>query len=190
MIEPGIGRALHYRPDGADPAAQPHAATVIFVHGNRSVNLACFSPAGTYYHREEVPLLQDDDTAPATGGYAEWMPFQKGQAVKTEAAESDLAPRLTELEQLLTAGGPVHTLVSDMATGIDGKLGEVKTDVDAKFKEVGDYLLAKFTEIEQRIATPIPANAVGAAEATDPAANPPGAPNTPPDAGAAPQAQA
>lgn len=154
MIQPGIGRLVHYRPDGADPAAQPHAAIVILVNNERSVNLACFSPAGTYYHREEAPLLQDDDVAPATGGYAEWMPFQKGQAVKTEAAESDLQPRLAAIEQLLNAGGPIHTLVADMATGIDGKLGEVRTDVDAKFKEVGDYLLQKFTEIEQRIASP------------------------------------
>ena len=38
------------------------------------------------YHAAAAPLLQDDDAAPAQGGYAEWMDYQKGQAAKAEAA--------------------------------------------------------------------------------------------------------
>lgn len=32
-------------------------------------------------------LLQDNDRAPKDAAYCEWMPFQKGQAAKTEQLE-------------------------------------------------------------------------------------------------------
>src|SRR6266851_5604535 len=92
MIEPTVGRKVWYRPEGADPAAQPHDATVLFVHDARTVNLACCSDIGTYYHRLNVPLMQGDETALPSTGYAEWMPYQKGQAVKTEQAQAAAVP--------------------------------------------------------------------------------------------------
>jgi hypothetical protein len=117
MIQPSTGRIVLYRPNGAaDP--EPHAAIVIAVHDHRLVNLACFSPEGTYYHRLNVHLLQDDDAAPAEGGYAEWMAFQKGQAPGSDAVKEQLAkieaqlaahvllaPRLEAGEKLLETGG-------------------------------------------------------------------------------------
>lgn len=186
MIQPSTGRIVLYRHDGlANP--EPHAAIVIAVQDDRSVNLACFSPDGTYYHRLAAPLLQDDDAAPAEGGYAEWMPFQKGQAVKTEAAESDLHPRVTELEQLLTTGGPIHALVEGLQIDIGGKLSEVEKGVDGKLQELGAWLVKKFAEIGhplEKAAAP----AADAASQGQPAA--PAAAADVSGAGAAPQAQA
>ncbi|MBF5006826.1 hypothetical protein ISG32_21500 [Diaphorobacter sp. NR2-3-3-1] len=44
---------------------------------------------GNAHSRTSVPLVQDGDSCPANGYYCEWMPYQKGQAAKTEAAEKN-----------------------------------------------------------------------------------------------------
>lgn len=97
MIEPTVGRKVWYRPSAADKAGnfgmktagdQPLDATVVAVWGPRTVNLAVLDANGNPFTRTSVPLLQDDDTPPTNaageiqGGYAEWMPFQKGQAAR------------------------------------------------------------------------------------------------------------
>jgi hypothetical protein len=93
MIEPTVGRVVLYRAPGHDPAAQPFAAHVAFVHSNRLVNLLIIDHDGITYPGTEIPLLQDGDQVPveAHRGYAEWMPYQKGQAAKTEALQATLA---------------------------------------------------------------------------------------------------
>ena len=95
MIEPTVGRVVLYRPAGSHPTAQPHAATVAFVHDPRLVNLHIISHDGIAYPGTEIPLLQDEDPAPdavaAPRGYAEWMPYQKGQAAKVEALQAAAA---------------------------------------------------------------------------------------------------
>jgi hypothetical protein len=96
MIEPSIGRKVWYRAGKTGAGAhmkrfgdQPFDASVVFVHNPRSVNLVVWDHAGVPWRQDKVQLLQDDDKAPnvAERGYAEWMPFQKGQAAKTEALE-------------------------------------------------------------------------------------------------------
>lgn len=188
MIEPTRGRVVLFHHEGANPGDLPHTALVIDVQSERSVSLACFSPEGTYYSRPAVQLLQDDDAAPPEGtGFAEWMAFQKGQAVKTEAVAGDVHPRLAKLEELLTAGGPIHTLVQDLQTGIGEKIGEVQTGVDSKFAELGDFLAKKFAAMGHPLEQPAP----------QPPANPPNPPIAPEAAadgtaqgGPAPQAAA
>lgn len=138
MIEPGIGRIVHFHHEGAAPGELPHAAMIIGIRDSRCVNLACFTPTGTYYSRLDVPLLQDSDAAPEGTGYAEWMAFQKGQAVKTEAAESSLHPRIAALEDA----------------------------VDAKFKLLGDWLEPTLKELHDRITGLL--NHAGAAKAATP----------------------
>ncbi|MCP3709746.1 hypothetical protein M3I54_22645 [Paraburkholderia sp. CNPSo 3274] len=94
MIEPSIGRVVWFRPgknlrNVQTDLKQPLAAIVCYVHGPRSVNLSVFDALGKHHAFVNVPLLQDDDKAPdGEMPYAEWMPFQKGQAAKTEAAEA------------------------------------------------------------------------------------------------------
>jgi hypothetical protein len=93
MIKPTVGCVVLFTParadDKRDQKSQPLAAIVACVHGDRSVNLTVFeqsgrpSPAGYL----NVPLLQDDDEPREGGFYCEWMPYQKGQAARTEELE-------------------------------------------------------------------------------------------------------
>ena len=143
VISPTVGRIVLYRPAGSDPAAQPHAAIVTFVHDDRCVNLAIFNEGGSLYHGTQVTLVQDGDATPETG-YAEWMPYQKGQAAKTESAE-----------------GTAAKLVTDLAL-----------DVDAKFKSLGDWLTPALKGIEDTI-TALSTPAQPAPPLAPPPANPP-----------------
>jgi hypothetical protein len=93
MIQPTIGRVVWFTPSsnsGSEDFAPgaPLAAIVAHVHGDRMVNLAVFDANGVAHSRTSVTLLQDDDTPPEGGYFAEWMPYQKGQAAKTEAPEA------------------------------------------------------------------------------------------------------
>lgn len=102
MISPTIGRKVWFRPHGiltvTNPttgmpemiserdASQPMDASVVFVHNDRCVNLAVSDHHGRLFAVTGVTLLQEGDAVPATGWYAEWMPYQKGQAAKVDAA--------------------------------------------------------------------------------------------------------
>ena len=86
MIKPTVGRVVWYY---SAQGAEPHAAMITKVWGARCVNLAIFSESGTAYNNTSVTLLQDDDQVPAHS-HATWMPFQKGQAAKTEALQAQL----------------------------------------------------------------------------------------------------
>jgi hypothetical protein len=91
MIRPTVGRVVWYRPNGReelnvlDPA-QPLAAIVAFVHGDKMVNLSVIDHVGQRHAVERVVLLQEGDN-PSAGHYCEWMPYQKGQAARTEQLE-------------------------------------------------------------------------------------------------------
>lgn len=94
MIKPTVGRVVHYIPSIDDPIAkqfdQPLAAIIATVWDDRLVNLTVFDANGVSQGKQAVTLLQDDDPAPKSGSYAIWMPFQKGQAQKTEEIELKL----------------------------------------------------------------------------------------------------
>jgi hypothetical protein len=93
MIKPTVGRVVWYWPAAYDLAQgvfaypgsdQPMAATVAFVHSDRMVNLSVVDHNGTPFDKRSVTLLQEGDAVRDHAGYAEWMPFQKGQAAKIE----------------------------------------------------------------------------------------------------------
>lgn len=95
MIKPSNGRVVWFTPSSQNGAANfasgsQLAAIVAHVHTDRCVNLAVFDANGVSHSRCSVPLLQDDDPRPEHGYFAEWMPFQLGQAKKTEAAEAQM----------------------------------------------------------------------------------------------------
>lgn len=100
MISPTIGRVVLFHPApnrlGARPA-QPWPALVAFVHHDRSVNLGGFMHNGEPFSATNVPLLQDDDVASEGDAYAEWMPYQRGQAAKTDSLD-ELSRRLQVVE--------------------------------------------------------------------------------------------
>jgi hypothetical protein len=96
MIHPTVGRKVWYRPFGHNRTllavwddAQPCDATVTYVWNARMVNLRVTGPAGAVHQFNSVMLLQDDDKPHENiteGGYAEWMPYQTGQAKKAEVS--------------------------------------------------------------------------------------------------------
>lgn len=118
MITPTIGRKVWYRPSSSETSggmntaafgsgqlyqidpAQPMDATVVFVHNDRKVNLLVVDHLGKDRPRFDVTLLQGDETYHPVGGYAEWMPYQQGQAKKDvpefvrggAVAQADAAP--------------------------------------------------------------------------------------------------
>ena len=73
-------------PKGA-PGAQPLAATVAYVDNDTCVNLTVHDRNGETYGLTSVYFWQGDGESPETA-HCEWMPFQKGQAAKTEQLEA------------------------------------------------------------------------------------------------------
>jgi len=89
-IEPTNGRIvwIHDR-----DFAQPLAAIVTWVHDDgRLINVCAYWPNGQPRPMERVTLVQDtsDSDINVVKPYAVWMPYQRGQAAKTEALEAKL----------------------------------------------------------------------------------------------------
>lgn len=93
-IMPTIGRKLYYIPQGHPTVAkfddQPIDATIVYVWPQKSpdgkydlLTLHLIDHSGTPCVAVHVPLVQDGDDVPSNGGYAEWMPYQVGQAAKS-----------------------------------------------------------------------------------------------------------
>jgi hypothetical protein len=88
MIKPTIGRVVWYWEDGRQK--QPLPGLVCYVHSDTMVNLAIFDVNGVPKPCTSVFLYQGDSERPSVH-FAEWMPYQKGQAAKTEQLEKQLA---------------------------------------------------------------------------------------------------
>lgn len=83
MISPTIGRVVlvHREYSGSD---QAEPALVSYVHHDRLINVGGFDQNGQPFAATNIMLLQDDDAAPEEGNWAEWMPYQKQAAAKSE----------------------------------------------------------------------------------------------------------
>lgn len=97
VITPTAGRMVWFWPGRAETdepvSGRPFAAIVAFVHSDRMVNLAVFNHNGQPEWHTSVPLIQEDDKKPELGRYAEWMPYQIGQARKYAADDGDGAQK-------------------------------------------------------------------------------------------------
>ncbi len=83
MIQPTIGRVVWYHPaNGAPDSDKTLAAIVCHVWSDTCVNLAVFDANGIIFNQTSVFLFQGDSDRPSSC-YAEWMPYQLGQAAKT-----------------------------------------------------------------------------------------------------------
>jgi hypothetical protein len=91
MINPTVGRVvwIRNRPESLDKS-QPEKADIVYVHGIDCINVAGYNANGEPFRASSV-LLRHTDSPDREGMYAEWMPYQTGQAAKTEAAEAELA---------------------------------------------------------------------------------------------------
>lgn len=101
MISPTPGRVVWFHPHPSDPIytaedAAPLAATVAYVHNDRLINIGVLDHRGVHHSRLKVTLVQDGDTPPegqwkTPANHCVWMPYQRGQAAKTEALEAKSA---------------------------------------------------------------------------------------------------
>jgi hypothetical protein len=84
VIKPSVGRVVLYRPTeqereiyAAYDNVQPFRADVLYVHGDRCINLMITSHSGKQFAKTSVFLEQPGDAHPNTdGGYAHWMEYQ------------------------------------------------------------------------------------------------------------------
>jgi len=97
VITPTIGRMVWYTPNSWDLTQavrkdeQPFHAMVVYVWNDRLVNLVVYDHNGMFFTKTSVKLLQDDAMPNEGEPYAQWMPYQKGQAAKYEALEKEKA---------------------------------------------------------------------------------------------------
>ena len=94
MIQPTIGRVVWFWPT-AEEKEQPFAAMVAHVWTPTCINVGGFDPNGNPFNMTRVVLIQEEGEVPA-GPHCRWMPYQKGQAAKTESLEQE-AERLRAL---------------------------------------------------------------------------------------------
>lgn len=93
VITPTVGRVVWYFPGPYDGVQRyddkPCAAHVTYVHNDRMVNLVVFSHTGQIHVRNSVALIQEGDGENRPHmGWAEWMPYQQGQAKKHAAEDA------------------------------------------------------------------------------------------------------
>jgi hypothetical protein len=98
MITPTIGRIVWFRPNNESHKAtmnivdsiQPLKADIVYVWNDQMVNLFVVDHAGIGHSLGSIHLVQDGDPPMRDGiSYAEWMPYQKGQAAKYEQLEKE-----------------------------------------------------------------------------------------------------
>lgn len=93
LIKPTVGRRVHFWPNaehqeafGVFDAQQPCDAGIVYVWGNREVNVEVTGPSGVRATVQNVRLLQGDDEPVEGKSYAAWMDYQVTQALKQTAA--------------------------------------------------------------------------------------------------------
>ena len=111
-IPPTIGRVVWFYCDVGNFKGQkpPFTALICHVHSDELVNLAAFDNNGTCHSMTSVKLVQHDDEKPK-GHYCAWMPYQLGQAAKTEAVTAEKAQHEEEVareEAAKQAEGPAE----------------------------------------------------------------------------------
>jgi len=84
MIKLTPGRIVWFRPAGTGPDSAPLAAIVVHIYSDTLINLAVWDSSGRQFIATSVTLYQGEGDRPK-GQYAEWMPYQQGQAAKAEA---------------------------------------------------------------------------------------------------------
>lgn len=83
IIKPTVGRRVYFRPMGHHRTAlqvwddtQPCDAGIVYVWGDRMVNLLVTGPNGAVLAVNSVTFVHPGDTPPAGQSYVEWMPYQ------------------------------------------------------------------------------------------------------------------
>jgi hypothetical protein len=92
VIPPTPGRIIwiRNREGRVHAGSQPETAIITYVWNLRSINVHGWDANGEPFQITSLVLVQPGDSAPDFT-YAEWMPFQIGQAAKTEALQAAAA---------------------------------------------------------------------------------------------------
>lgn len=96
MITPTVGRVVHYWRANEKPERNvledPCAAIITRVFGPQMINVVVFSPEGVPTGRTSIWLKQEGgEPIDEQAEHCTWMPYQVGQAAKTEQLERRLA---------------------------------------------------------------------------------------------------
>ncbi len=86
MIKPTVGRMVWYYQNPLvykGSLVKQRAAIICYVHDDGLINLSVFDEQGHSYPALGVQLVQEGEETPSNY-YATWMPYQIGQAKKTE----------------------------------------------------------------------------------------------------------
>lgn len=81
-MKPTVGRIVYYKSygsPGGEHKSEDRASIITRVHNDTCVDLCVFNPTGMYFN---TSVVQGQN-----GGQWDWMPYQKGQAAKTEELE-------------------------------------------------------------------------------------------------------
>jgi hypothetical protein len=93
MIIPTVGRLVHFYPKKTEALAtigdEPLAALVAAVWSPTCVNLHVIDANGIAHGKTSVLSVPDGAPMPHSGCWS-WMPYQLGQAAKTEQMEAQL----------------------------------------------------------------------------------------------------
>lgn len=94
MIKPTVGRMIWYIPHPKDNMEQhgddPLAAIIVAVHNDQRINIVVWGAFGNQRFLSRALLWQEEQGDRPKHGYACWMPYQIGQAAKTEQLQSAL----------------------------------------------------------------------------------------------------
>lgn len=96
FIMPTVGRVVWYRPTRG--AYEQAAIVTGVVNGGKGVDLLVMAPGKYSLPFRNVPLVQDGEEPPISHHYCEWMPYQKGQAAKQDAAKAEGQAKAWERE--------------------------------------------------------------------------------------------
>lgn len=138
VITPTIGRKVWFHLNGTVQLQKPGTtesgrptaidgqqfdATVVYVWNDRMVNLAVLDHYGNPFIATSVTMVQPGEPAPAVGYFAEWMPFQKGQAKAASEPTQEQLHQRNNLEYALVSGAAATVAAnparaSDIAGGI------------------------------------------------------------------------
>ena len=89
-IKPTVGRVVWFYPYGKaqiDAGEQPFAAMIACVQTSQFINIGYLDASGSHMSAQIVRLLQEGEEVPEEP-VCVWMPYQRGQAAKTESLEA------------------------------------------------------------------------------------------------------
>ena len=134
-IAPTVGRVVYFTPASTSPLIRDYksgvcTALITAVHNDNCVNLAVFDANGQHHSRCSVchvSTVPADDDAKKYDTW-DWMPYQKGQAAKTEQLEAKLVSGSAVCDEsaklVMDFGGAIEVLKQGHAVARKGWNGK------------------------------------------------------------------